>query len=178
MQTARLQDEPAERVRLSHERAIVELQDLGRELLAVPACVGFAHLSMSADQTISGADTALNFNTVACNSVPDIIRPDESSQITLAPGYCYRMVACVYQSGTGESLQIQWRDVTNSAYVGVRGYAPSVDVGSADSIQPLAVYAVDNKTRYVDVRIQAQSISGTPTVGYQYSWLSVEAYRS
>ena len=179
IETARVDSfEAAERVRRSHQQAIDELRAEVRRLEAMPRCVGIAHFSKTSSESLA-AETPISPGTLDLNTAPDLISFDDADTITLAGGYTYRLVASLYVSGAADVATTQWRDVTGAAYIGVRGYSPSIDGAPADAAQHLASALFYTRTAR-QVEIWCRSLAGTPSAGgggATYSWLTVEAFK-
>lgn len=178
LSTERIGEGVAERVRRSHHDAIGELQRRVRALEGEMsrACVGLSLITMSGGQTVSATDTAINLDTLSFSNMTGLVTIDESSAIRLAPGYAYRCQAGIYVSGSGEEIGVQWRDLSEGAYVGLRGDATVNNTGVAYSNAHIAVHVFDKITSSRRVALWAYAITGTPTTNTQRVWCTVEAY--
>lgn len=173
--TERLADPKHERVRREHHDALVELQDTVRDMFEGPRMLGVAHLSMSANQTVSAANTTILLDTETANTVTSYVSHDSSGRIVIRPGATYRVTSSSYMAGTGEALTTQIYDITAGAYVGTCGYYPANDLGAAFSSAPIAAYVV-KPTVATELDLRAQAITGTPAINKSYCWLSVEVF--
>lgn len=176
LETARVADfASAERVRRSHQLAIEELRAEVRRLEALPRCIGVAHFSKAANESLT-VGAAIAPGTLDLNTAGSIISTDGDDTISLAKGYKYRLTACLYCYGAADYASYRWRNVSDGEYFGVAGYAPSLDLANAFAGQHLAS-ATLNAAATKSIQLWCSAVAGTPTAGTTYSWITVEAYQ-